>query len=436
MTTNKSAKPGFLKACVQYCARWAGIPIDAGDGIAYALGDSRLQVTNASGQCVNANTALSLSAVWACVSLLSDTISTLPLGFYRKTATGREAATDHTLARVLSRQPNADMTAAQFIGATVANMLLRGMAYWEKDISGGRVIGLTLLCYTRVSRTINARGEEEYRYTERNGTQRVLNPARLVKIPAFSLDGEYGLSAITYGAQMFGAAQAAESAAAGTFGRGLLPTTVFTYPTTLRSEQRDDARDAISRLSGAVNAGKPVILEAGVTIESVGINPHDAQLLESRAFSVEEICSWFRVQPFMIGRASQGQTNWGTGVEQQTIGFIVYTLRPWLRRIEQAIEKDLLRPEEQGTYYAEFALEGLLRGDTAARRELYSSALQNGWMNRNQVRALENMPPVDGGDVFTVQSNLIQLSQIGAVDPAANLRAALDAFAKGIGHGS
>lgn len=419
----KTKEPGWLKSVVQSCARWAGIPVDAGDGIAYNLGD-RYGVCNTANQVVTEGSALRLSSVWACVSLLSDTISTLPLGFYQRTAEGRIPATEHPLFRVLRRQPNADMTSAQFIGATVANLLLTGVSYWEKQYSAGRVIGIAFLPTCRVSWTKKANGEKEYRYTY-NGKQRVIPTKNLVIIPGFSLDGECGLSAIRYGANVFGSAQAAEEAANGTFARGLLQTTYFKYPTVLKSDQRTQARETIERLSGSVNAGSPVILEAGMEAGTLGINPDDAQLLESRAFSVEEICSWFRVQPFMIGRASQGQTNWGTGIEQQMIGFITFTLRPWLRRIEMAIEKDLLLPEEQNRFYAEFALEGLLRGDSAARASFYATALQNGWMSRNQVRVLENMPPVDGGDVLTVQSNLLPLDKLGSATAGVSARQAL-----------
>lgn len=416
MTTNKASAPGFIKSTLQTWARWVGIPVSAGDGTAYNLGDARVNALLP----VTESSALQLSAVWACVSLLSDTISTLPLTLYRRKRDGsREPAEDHPLFRVFKRQPNDDMTSAQFIGATIANMLLWGNGYWEKDISGGQVIGLTFLPACRVSRSRIVNGEEEYRYTSPQGTQRVIPRSRLVKIPGFSLDGETGLSAISYGAAVFGNAASADSAARSTFAKGLLPTTFFKYPTPLRADQRADAREMIRKISGAVNAGDPVIMEAGMEAGTLGINPADAQLLESRAFSVEEICSWFRVQPFMIGRASQGQTNWGTGIEQQMIGFITFTLAPWLRRLEQAIEKDCLSPAEKGKFYAEFSLEGLLRGDSAARASFYATALQNGWLSRNQVRALENMPPIDGGDTLTVQSNLIPLDKLGAtVAPA------------------
>ena len=413
----KAAKVGFIKACVQACARWAGIPIDAGDGTAFNLG-SRLVVPTESA-------ALRLSAVWACVTLLSDTISTLPLGFYKKTPAGRVEALDHPLDRVLSRQPNEDMTASQFIGATMASMLLRGVAYWEKNVSAGRVIGLDFLVRDRLSVTCLPDGTERYSYTEK-GKIRHIPASRIVKIIGFSLDGKNGLSAIEYACCVFGAALSAQTAANATFERGLLQTVAFKYPQVLRKDQRDDAREAIEQISGAVNAGKAVILEGGTDAMTLGIKPSDAQLLESRAFSAEEICSWFRVQPFMIGRAADGQTNWGTGIEQQMIGFITFTLAPWLRRIEQSIAKELLRPEEKGIYYAEFSLEGLLRGDSAARSAFYSSALQNGWMNRAQVARYENLPPPPGGDVYTVQSNLIPIDKIGmAPPPAANVRSAL-----------
>jgi HK97 family phage portal protein len=191
-----------------------------------------------------------------------------------------------------------------------------------------------------------------------------------------------------------------------------MPTTAFKFPQLLKDNQREQAREAIAVISGALNSGKPAIFEAGMDSMRIGIDPKDAQLLESRAFGVEEICRWFRVPPFMVGH-SEKSTSWGTGIEQQQIGFLQFTLRPWLTRIEQGINTMLLTPAEQGRYYAEFNVDALLRGDSAARREMYASATQNGWMSRNEVRAKENMPPIDGGDTYTVQSNLIPIDQLG-----------------------
>jgi HK97 family phage portal protein len=401
----------IMAACAATVARWAGVPATAGDGFAYNM-DNPLRRSET---CVTAGSVLQLSAAWACVSLLADTISTLPLGFYRRGADGgRTSADDHPLHWVMRHQPNPDMTSAQFIGATMASLLLWGNSYAEKLENGGKVIGLKFLLPARMGRERLANGSWGYVYTELDGRRRSISRAKVMHIPAFSVDGVCGLSPIRYGAGVFGAAQSAQDAANSTFEKGLMPTTVFKYPATLKEGQRDEARTAIKAISGAVNAGNPVILEGGTDAMSLGINPADAQLLESRAFSVEEVCSWFRVQPFMIGRASQGQTNWGTGIEQQMIGFITFTLAPWLRRIEQAIAKDLLTPEERRDYYAEFNLEGLLRGDSAARASFYSTASQNGWLNRNDIRAKENEPPIPGGEIYTVQANLVPLEQLGA----------------------
>ena len=143
-----------------------------------------------------------------------------------------------------------------------------------------------------------------------------------------------------------------------------------------------------------------------------GLPPEDLQLLQTRGFHVEEICRWFRVPPFMVGHTEKS-TSWGTGLEQQMIGFLTFSLRPYLSRIEQAVKKQLVPPAEQSTIYAEFNLEGLLRADSAGRAALYASAAQNGWMMRSEIRAKENLPHVDGSDVLTCQSNLVPLDKLG-----------------------
>lgn len=415
----------LAKSCIEILARWSGIPIGAGDGTSYNLGS---RVDN---WCGNEKAVLRLSAAWACVTLLSDTISTLPLRLYKRTAEGRVPAVDHPLYAVLSRQANADMTSQQWLGALVAGMLLWGESPNEKKISAGNVVAVYPLMPSRTVRTRKSGGGYEYRYVDGRGNQRVVPEDRIMRIPAFTLDGDSALSPISYGASIFQSAISADTAARKTFDNGLMPTVAFTTDQVLKKEQREDFRGTFANtVAGALNAGKPVFTEAGMKGYQLGINPADAQLLETRAFSVEEICSWFRVQPFMIGRAADGQTNWGTGIEQQMIGFITFTLRPWIARIEAAISKDLLRPEERELYYAEFSLEGLLRGDSTARQSFYSSSLQNGWMNRNEVRKLENLPSIPGGDVFTVQSNLLPIDQLGKAPAAPG---AADAFKQWLG---
>ncbi|EKT66773.1 phage portal protein, partial [Providencia alcalifaciens] len=164
---------------------------------------------------------------------------------------------------------------------------------------------------------------------------------------------------------------------------------------------------------GSKNAGKMMVLEGGMKYNNVTMNPEAAQMLESRTFSIEEICRWFRVPPFMVGHMDK-QSSWASSVEGMNMQFLTNTLRPLLVNIEQEISRCLLNGDDD--YYAEFSVEGLLRADSAGRAAYYTTSLQNGWMSRNDVRRLENLPPIDGGDIYTVQLNLTPLDQLGLSD--------------------
>jgi len=373
--------------------------------------------SSSAGVNVNDSNVLQLSAVWACVRLISETLGTLPLGMHERTANGKRPAPQHGLHFVISTQPNADTISSVFWESVVAAMLLRGNAFCEKLMVGERVVGLQFLHQNRLMISRKADGTKEYRYTNEDGQQREIPSARIWTIPGWSLDGKTGVSVIRYGAEVFGAALATDNAASGMFKRGLLPTVVFKYPQLLKESQREEARKMIEeRLSGAVNAGRPVILEAGTDTATLAINPRDAQLLESRGYSVEEICRWFRVPPWMVGHTEKS-TSWGTGIEQQMIGFLVFTLGPWIKRIEQSIVKDLLAPAERQRYYPKFAVEGLLRADSAARASFYSVMTNNGILTRDEVRELEDRAPMGGNAaVLTVQTALAPLDDLGKAD--------------------
>lgn len=421
MKTKPTAqKPGRIKAAI---LDWLGVPIGLTDG---SFWKEFAGASSASGQTVTVDSMLQLSTVWACARLISETISTLPLSMYERTTGGKRIASQHPLHFILHDQPNSETTAAVFWEATIATMLLRGNARAEKLMIGTRVVGLQFLHPARLSITKLANGVTEYRYANSNGTQRVIPPDRIWNIPGFSLDGVNGVSVVAYGCNVFGAAQAAEVAANGTFARGLMPTTWFKYPRVLNKEQREDARNFIdNRLAGALNAGKPAILEADMEVGTIGINPNDAQLLESRSFSVEEICRWFRVPPFMVGH-SEKSTSWGTGIEQQMIGFLTFTLGPWLRRIEQAISKDLLTPADRVRFYPKFAIEGLLRADSAGRAAFYSAMVNNGIFTRDEVRELEDREPMGGNAaVLTVQTAMAPIDSLGQNTPEQQAKAAM-----------
>lgn len=425
MRKPKTQKPGWLKS--QFLD-WLGVPIGLTDSEFWRTIASS---SSTSGQTVSQTSILSLSAAWACTRLISETIATLPLSLYERTTQGPKIAETHPLQGVLHMQPNHSTTAAVHWEATVAAMLLRGNARAEKLMVGSRTIGLLFLSPERLSIRKKPNGEFEYRYTDDAGKPPRIIPAdRIWNIPGFSLDGQYGCSVIQYGANVFGAASAADQAAANTWSKGLMPTTAWKYPKVLSPEQRTEARTAIETLSGASAAGKPVILEAEMDVQTIGIDPNDAQLLESRGFSVEEICRWFRVPPWMVGHGEKS-TSWGTGIEQQMIGFLMFTLAPWLRRIEQSITKDLLTPAEKQRYYPKFTVEGLLRADSASRAAFYAAMVNNGILTRDEVRELEDREPMGGNAaVLTVQTALAPLDSIGQSTDAQQARAALMSWLK------
>lgn len=405
---------------------WLGVPIELTNGEFFRefYGSS-----TASGQTVSERHVLKLSAVWACARLVSETIATLPLSMYQRTSSGKVQAVGHALHTVIHDMPNPDSTAAMFWEAMVASMMLRGNGRAEKLMIGERTIGLEFLHPARLHVGRDARGERTFRYRELNGTEREIPRSRVWTVPGFSTTGDEGLSVIRYGAEVFGTALAADTAAGKMFANGLLSGAHYKVERILTKEQREEWRTAEAKISGAINAGRRPLLEMGMSMENIGINPDEAQLLESRAFSVEEICRWFRVPPFMVGHGDK-QTSWGTGIEQQMIGFLTFTLAPWLKRIEQAIWKDLLTPAERSRYYARYSVEGLLRADSAGRAQFYSVLVNNGIFTRDECRELEDRLPMGGNaGVLTVQSAMVPLDDLGgAPDDAEQARAALRAW--------
>lgn len=420
---NLQTKPGRFRASI---LKWIGKSIGLTDGDFWA---EFYGAQSTSGIVVDERKMLTLSTVWACARLISETIATLPLSIYERSKNGKRVAPQHPLHFIIHDQPNADSTSSVFWESVVAAMLLRGNGRCEKLMLGDRLVGIRFLDPCRLDVSCDANGNRRYRYLENGGSQREIPASRIWNVPGFSLDGAEGVSVIRYGANVFGSALAGEQAASGMFKRGLMPTTWFRYPDKLKPEQREDARKFIDqRLAGSLNAGRSPILEQGMDVGTIGINPNDAQLLESRAFSVEEICRWFRVPPFMVGH-SEKSTSWGTGIEQQMIGFLTFTLGPWLRRIEQSISKDLLSPTERLRYYPKFAVEGLLRADSAGRAAFYTSMVNNGVLTRDEVRELEDREPMGGNAaVLTVQSAMTSLNSLGAGSDANNARAAIRAF--------
>lgn len=419
MTQTKQSPLARIKSGV---LQWLGVPISLTSG---AFWNAWLEGSNWSGKRVTVDAALQLSAAMACVRLIAETMAALPIGFFQTLPDGTSKPdSSHPLYELLHNQPNADMTAVAFWEAVLASMLLWGAAYVEIRRIGTRIVALDFLLPGKMAPPKRGRdGVLEFWYTESDGKRRQIPEADMFYIPAFTVDGITGLSPIAYGANIFGAAMATDQASAETFKDAMRSPGLVMMDSVLKPDQREDIRKHVDKVS---KSGGVMVLEKGAGFQKLTFNPADAELLASRYFNIEEICRWFRVPPFMVGH-SEKVTSWGTGMEQQMIGFLTFVLCPWCIRIEQSIRKNLLTPVERQRFFAKYAIDGLLRADSATRASFYSIMTQNGIYTRDDCRILENRPPMGGNAaVLTVQSNLMPIDLLGKANDSTAARDALN----------
>jgi HK97 family phage portal protein len=256
-------------------------------------------------------------------------------------------------------------------------------------------------------------GDLEYEWHE-NGRRHAKRSQDILHIRGPLGDALGGMSTLAACADVFSDAMAAESASSGIFSNGVSPSGILSTPdhVQLSQKQRQDLETLLrERHQGAIRSGSPMLLDNGLKWTQLSISPHDAEMLESRKFSGEQVCRIFEVPPAMVGYGDKA-SNWGTGKEVDVLGFQKFNLRKRLKRIEQALLKQLVPLAERRSQgiTIEFNLEGLLRGDTASRYDAYEKAIRMGLMTRNEARALENLPPVEGGDVVTVQMQDVPLA--------------------------
>lgn len=386
---------------------------------------------NYAGKPVTIDTALELSAAMACVRLTSETIGTLPAILYeREKNESRSVARDHPLYAVIHESPNADQTAVEFWEGEIAKVCLVGNAVSLKTTrADGSLISLEPLSPHDVSWRLTQDRGIVYAINDRGRVETDIPPDKVFHIKGFGIDRHAGLSPISFARHSLGAAMAADETAGRVLGGGLnLSGFIKTGGAVLDAEQRLQWEETLKKYSGSENAGKLLTLEGGFDFVPMTMPAKDAQLLESRRFNVEEVCRWFRTPPILIGHSAEGQTMWGSGVEQIMLAWLTTGLRTFIVRTEAAINKRLLAPKDRARFYSEINVDGLLRADTKTRAQFYSAVAQNGIYDRAELRRLENLPFKEGSDALTVQSNLIRLDRLGAADPVADLKKALRAL--------
>jgi HK97 family phage portal protein len=387
----------------------------------------------ASGIRVTPESALKVSAVWACVGLIAETVASLPLILYRRREDGgRDRATGHPLYTLLHDQPNRWQTAYEFKEMLTAHVLLRGNAYAEiRPGSTGPISELVPLHPDHVTPERLPTGAVRYRVVRENGQTDILNDENVFHLRARSPDGLRGLSVIEHAREAIGLALATESHGARVFSQRANPGGVLTHKGTLSTGAQKRLREQfLEQHAGLNNAHGVLVLEEGMAWQQIGMTNEDAQFLLTREFQVEDIARWFRVPLHMISSTTK-TTSWGTGIEHQSLGFVIYTLMAHLRRWEQTIWKDLIA--QPGTFFAEFLLDGLLRGDVESRYRAYATARQWGWLSVDDIRERENMNPLpDGrGQVYLEPLNMQEAGTARRSRPLPEPEPSRDALARG-----
>lgn len=367
-----------------------------------ALGAER----SLSGPSVSADTAMRVSAVYACVRIIAEAISTIPLHVYRQDAQDRALASDHRVYPLLHSEPTPSMTSSFWRDLMLQSLLLRGNAY-SLIVRDGANRPVELL-WVHPTRVTPYRDQRRLKYTIvlANGGSETIDQSNMLHVPGPSFDGVAGRTAISsFAREPVGLAMAMEEHGARLWANGAHHLGVLQHPKSLSREAITRLTEALRSFTGAANAGKTMVLEEGMQWHQISMTSEDAQYIDSRRFQVEEIARFFRVPLHMIGEHSKN-TSWGSGIEQMNIGFVMWTLRPYLVKFEQEFNRKLF---SDSRYFCEHSVQGLLRGDSKSRADFYASGIQNGHMTPNEARKLENLPPLPGGDRLFRPANLVPM---------------------------
>ena len=371
------------------------------------------------GEVVTPLTALQTSGVYACVQVIAQSIATLPCHLYRRREDGgEEIARDNPLDYILHDQPNPEMTAYSFYETLTAQIALWGNAYAQIIRDGaGRIVELYPLQAAKMQVLRDNAGELYYQYTQSGDSKnpgKVVNlrPAEVLHVPGMGYNGIVGFSPITIARRSIGMTIAAEKYGGNFYKNGARPSGALEYPGQLKDPEK--VRKSWNAVyGGSDNSGKVVILEEGMKYTPIAMSMADAQFIENRKYQLNDIARIYRIPPHMIGDLEKATFS---NIEHQSLEFVKYTLAPWVQRWEQAMKRCLLTQKEKTEYSMRMNVDGLLRGDYQSRMNGYAVARQNGWMNANEIRALENMnhiPAELGGDDYLINGNMIKITDAG-----------------------
>lgn len=377
------------------------------------IGQTPVFGRSSAGKSVTPTSAIQLTVVYACIRIIAETISSLPLNVFEITKSGKEKAYEHSLFTILHDAPNLEMTSFTFRETLVNHIMTYGNAYAQIIRNGlNQVVSLHLLLPDRMDvQRDTLTGKIIYIYTDEYLQIHTLQKYEVLHIPGLGFDGLVGYSPIAMARNALGLSMAAEEYGSKFFANGGNPSGVLEHPATLKGEgsAKKIRENWTAIYGGSSNSNRTAVLEEGMTYKPISIPPEQAQFLETRKFQVTEICRIYRVPPHMVADLEKSSFS---NIEQQSLEFITNTITPWLVRIEQVLTLALLAPAERSKYLIKFNVNAMLRGDTTARASFYNTMRQNGIYSPNDIRELEDMnriPTEEGGDAYLVNGNMISL---------------------------
>lgn len=354
---------------------------------------------------VNFDTAMAVSAFWACVRLLTETVAAMPIKAYTISDGQRVVNTRHPLWRLLNFQPNRYQTRTEFIETLMLNLVTWGNAFiGVTRNANGQIVSLFPLMSAQMVVNLQPDGSIVYWYTDQNGKKIAYDEDAIWHIRLFG-NGVVGLSPLAYARQSLGVAIATEDRIGTLASSGGKQSGILTIDSVLTPEQRDRVRSNFEDLTNGPN-DRLFVLEAGMKFDSTALSPADMEMLQNRRFQVEDIARFMGVPSVLINDTS-GSTTWGSGIEQIIETFYKLNLRPYLERIESSITRHLLDRGDWETIEIEFNFDSLLRASQSQRFDGYQKAINSGQMTPNEARKAEGRPAVEGGELIFLNGTLM-----------------------------
>lgn len=372
---------------------------------------------------MNTTTAMKYTAVFACCRVLAETFASAPAKLYRKkNDEERESRNDLAVYEIFHDRPNEEMSPFNFKESCMNALNLEGNSVSERLVTRrGELVGLYPYQWqqAKIDRDPDTK---KLRYKIYNGKSitpaKELTRAQVFHVPGLSLDGVIGLSPIEYAASAIRLGRNYEDFGNKMFHNAAMPSGAFTTVGTLNDQSFARLKKELKEnYIGMKQVGTPMLLEGGVTFTPFSMKPIDAQLIENKKFQIEDIARIYRVPLHLIQNLDRATNN---NIEHQSLEFVMYTMLPWFKRWEENINMQLLTPaERRAGYYMEFDLRGLLRGDTLSRSRAYAVGRQWGWLSVNDIRKLENMPPIINGDRYLEPQNMREAGNEKVIENAA-----------------